>query len=542
MTRTPFLSAVAAVCLWASGVVVSPVAAQIEDATSDQSAFALGTLTPNTGALGRNLWKGTDRKAVSDLLRAVPATYDEPLMLEVLRRVLLSPGEGPKGADNALAAQKFMLAARAGFYRDAASLAELVPGIASEPGLSEVVAYAELMDGATDAACARGAGLRDGRTSAFWLKLRFYCYVRAGENDAADLTLGLLVRQDALRADDERRFAAFAAGGTLAMPTAGVDVFDFAMLRERGTSITVADLPAMGPGFAAAIARDANRPAALREAALIRALARRTLDIAEARKLLDNMTGTALGADIAAIAAMPPGSLELAEAIGKALRNAGSDELAFTARSYLLANALPGTDPVINFTPNAREIALAGMLTGQTQVVEKWLVALAQDTSRADARAEAIALVELYGFVDPGAARRIGSYMGHVFEPATAPAYSPAATRAGALPVASLVGAALPAAEAGSSASPALLFLAGTQVAFDDQTVAIRNTIVEWARDRAELDWLDRRAAFRAGLARTLGAASPTRGEPGRAAVVPPARPATTSSGQPVPRVKPNRG
>ena len=98
------LTALAAAAL----MTITPAWAQIDRVAIDKSAFSLGTLRPEDGALPRSLWTDTERNSVSDLLVTVPAAYDNPLNLELLRRVLLSPGEGPKDADNALAGQKLL--------------------------------------------------------------------------------------------------------------------------------------------------------------------------------------------------------------------------------------------------------------------------------------------------------------------------------------------------------------------------------------------------------------------------------------------------
>ena len=510
----------------AAGIMSGGAAAQIEQSRIDNNAFALGTLTPATGALSRELWQGADRNAVEDLLIGVPSTYGDQLPLELLRRVTLSPGDGPRGADNALAGRKFLTAAKAGFYQDAASLAELVPSLRTEPTLSQVVAYADLMNGQTDTACARGAGLRDGRTDAFWVKLRFICYVRTGETSAADLTLGLLDRQDALTSRERAHFTQFAAGRT---PTIDVaqSVFDWVMLRERGVTMTPELVNAVPLGIAASVARDTGQPVAAREAALVRAISARAIGPSEARSLLDAMPTAGLREALLSVTIQTPGSLEQYEALATALDSVATDWDGFRARSFLLLPQINSAEPVSGYAPRADIVAMAGMVTGQSNIVEKWLLALAQDASDPTSSARTGDLLNLYTALDPGSARRIGSYLGVTLTDDSVAAFTPAATGSGGdtVPLARFVRAGLHAAEAGSEGPASLVFLMGLQGSDDDPS-GVRGEISRWARDRADLEWLDRQAAFRSGAQAYLSGAG--LGAAGRIV-----------DGRPVPRVKP---
>ncbi|RFB04384.1 hypothetical protein [Parvularcula marina] len=497
------LTALAAAAL----MTITPAWAQIDRVDIDKSAFSLGTLRPEDGALPRSLWTDTERNSVSDLLVTVPAAYDNPLNLELLRRVLLSPGEGPKDADNALAGQKLLKAAEAGFYSDAAQLANLAPSTHSEPALARVIAYQELMDGKTDVACARGEGLRDGRAAPFWIKLRFVCYVRAGEGAAADLTLNLLKRQDALTAEESARFTAFADGGEFAAPKGDITLFDWVMMHERGITIDRALLDRVGPGYTAAIARMRGLDPNLREVALLRSLSVRTIGADEAIDLLDGMGTTELAGDVLTLSAVPPGSLEYAEALGTALRRGGADAAGFEARARLLAGDLRRATPITNFAPNATEIALAAMITDQPRVAEAWITALASDQSRPTGLDRARRLVDIYAIIDPEAAGRIGSFIGMVEEPKSVPSVTAYNTNP-SVPVASLVAAALPAAEAGSEGPAALVYLTGLSTTEDGEG-GIRNAVINWARDKADIRWMDHKASFDVELRAVLDEPAP---------------------------------
>lgn len=504
-----------------SGAIAPQAMAQVEETRLGADAFALGTLTPASGSLNRNLWAGAERNGVEDMLLGVPVTFDDPLHLELLRRVTLSPGQGPEGADNALAGRKFLTAARAGFYSQAASLASLVPALQSAPDLAKVVAYAELMDGRTDDACARGGALRDGRTDPFWVKLRFICYVRAGEGSAADLTLDLLRRQDALTGEEYDLYAAFAAGRTPALSPKGP--FDMAILRAAEIPLTSTALAAAPLGVLAAVARDEAQPMALRQAALIEAVAAHAINGEEGRRLLDTMPTSALAEALVTVKSYPQGSLEQSEAIGDILRAAKQNWRSFTSMAILLDDMLPAAEPIANYVPDAAEIALAAMVNDQPQVVEKWLQALASNEADPEAATKTEELLNIYARQDISAARRVASSMEVALDPLAIPVFEPHGA-GGRAPLASLVTAALDAAEAGSVGPASLVYL----MSLEAPQGPVQASISNWVRDRAQLEWLDQEAAFRAAALTYLTGQSPL--VSGR-----------IKDGRPLPRLKPAR-
>ncbi|ADM09970.1 hypothetical protein PB2503_09589 [Parvularcula bermudensis HTCC2503] len=471
-------------------------AAQMERVAVDDSAFALGTLNADQGALPETLWQGADRDEVETLLMAVPDTFSEPLYRELLRRVLLSPGAGPERADNALAGQKFLKVARAGYYRDAASLAGIVSGSGQDPALSQVVAYKELLDGEVDQACARGEALREGRSDPFWITLRYVCYAHAGEDAAADLTLGLLRRQGTLTTEQIERLAAFAGGESLGVPPGTPSVFDWTIMQLRGVRPDASFLMRAGPAITAAAARSDFVPDSVRERALLMALAGNMIGAEEAVRLVDGMEASGLANSLVILTSLPPQSLEQAEELGRALAAGGTDYEERLARARLYSRWLGVVAPVDNYAPYAAEIALAAMMVDQDRVAERWILALAADATSGQGRAVAERLVQVYAERDPNAARRIASYLEMEIS-VESPTPFLAIAREPELPVASLVARALETADAEGQALPALIYLAGTNTRAEGEG-DIRATVLDWSRQHADLSWLDRYASFRA--------------------------------------------
>ena len=463
-------------------------------------SFALGTLGARDGALPRDLWQGAEPEAVGALLRALPRSYAEPAFLDLARRVLLTPGAAPAGATNALAGDKLLAAAELGFYREAGELAELAPGLSGEPALSKVAALSALLDGEVREACARGAELTRGRADPFFLRLRFLCYVETGENAAADLTLGLLSNQDMLSEGDARVFTALLASGSLGAQVSPEDAFQYAAAAMLGAEVTPDAVPELPGAVLAAVARDAEAGPSLREAALIRALARGLIGAEEGSRLAGDLAGTTLADDAVAVAAVPARSPEQAAALAEALRGAG-DWPGFRARAALFARQLTALPPDAPTAEDAGLIALGAMTVG------------------ADA-APRLAQVE-----DEALRARLSALA------ATEPGELPLEDRLAATPMdlGSLVQGALSAAASRSAGAAALAGLTGLGVAAEGQAEEARAALTAAMLARSgQADALARRVAFDAAGAEALasitgGAVAGREGQ----------------TGDPLPRLKP---
>ena len=496
-----WLSGASALLLSVSASVCGAVAQSVDD-----SAFAVGTLSRADGALAGNLWAGAEAEAVGDLLRALPARYAEPAYLDLARRVLLSPGQGPAGADNALAGEKLLAAARLGFYREAGELAELAPGLSREPALSKVSAIASLLDGDVPGACARGAGLREGRADPFFLKLRFLCYVETGETEAADLTLGLMRDQAILTEGDERVFTALATSGSLGSSVSPEDAFQYAAAGMLGAQVSEAALSEVPGGVLAAVARDAAAPEGLRLAALERALAYGLVGASEGRQLAGGLASTRLAEEVVLLAAAPRGTGAEALAVAESLR--GADSWAgFRARVALSADALRRAGATAA-PEDAPILMLAAITAGQAETAARLGDLAAQDPGGDPARLDAL--------------RQLASA---VFDAQGLPP-APLSDRLAASPagVPGLVQGALSAAAARSAGTAALAALVGLGVEADGEAEDIRAALVADMLERSgQSPVIERRRALDTRGAALLGA------------------PETVAAGEPTPRLKPTR-
>ncbi|MEM9988855.1 MAG: hypothetical protein AAF723_04975 [Pseudomonadota bacterium] len=513
-------TAICAVFSLAAGLSLSFVSAQVEQTQFGEDAFSLGTLTPATGAMDRNLWQGAQPNALQDMFLGVPTAFNDPLHLELLRRVTLSPGQSLPGADNALTGQKLLTAARAGFYQEAASLAELVPNLRSSPRLAQVVAYRELMEGETENACARGAGLQEGRTGVFWVKLRFICYVRAEERSAADLTLNLLRRQNALSARETDLYTSFSKGRVSSfVPQSPME---FAILRSSDEPLPSNSLETATLDIKAAIARDIAQLVAMRERALLEAVSHHAIDEDEARQLLANMPDSQITKVRELIKAQLPGSLEQSETLGTLLRSVSKDWSSFQALSLILRDILPTAEPIANYVPHAQEIAIAAMVTGQAEIVEKWVMALAQNSSDPMSETKAVELLQIYTLQDINSARRVSTMLGMTLSPVNSAPISARPVGA-SLPLPQLVKSGMNAAQASGEGPAALVYL----MALNTEKDPIQTIVMEWARANVDLSWMEKKATFQSRAMAALSGQSPL--VTGR-----------IENGKPIPQMKPS--
>ena len=147
--------------------------------------------------LGADLWRG----ASADLARTVfPILTDRvlsPAMAALARRALSTGATGPQdaGSDPVLAATRAGALLAQGDAARADAFLDHARGLSGSSALSQFAAEAALITSHEDKACALGDALTTGRGEVYWLRLRAFCQARAGQADAARLTLDLAEAQ-----------------------------------------------------------------------------------------------------------------------------------------------------------------------------------------------------------------------------------------------------------------------------------------------------------------------------------------------------------
>ena len=172
-------------------LVAVPAMAQVEVATlAPPDYFSLGD---RDSGLPANLWRGTSPAIARDVIPLIGRKPLSPASAALARRVLGAGVAGPEGAgrDPDVAAARVQALLALGQSRVAWAAVERAPGVPANVNLAQAAAEAALIAGQDDNACKVSDQLSVGRGELYWLRLRAFCQARAGQMDAAQLTLTL---------------------------------------------------------------------------------------------------------------------------------------------------------------------------------------------------------------------------------------------------------------------------------------------------------------------------------------------------------------
>lgn len=149
-------------------------------------AFAPGIDIP--GALESEAWQGTSAERAARLLSELPADQTNPIVRDMLRRVVLSGLVPPTGADDAFEHRRIMAAQELATPDEYARFAARNPA-ARDPAL-RVDAY--IARGDLAAACDISDAIQQGRGDSDWVRLRAACHDMRDETARADLARDIL--------------------------------------------------------------------------------------------------------------------------------------------------------------------------------------------------------------------------------------------------------------------------------------------------------------------------------------------------------------
>lgn len=152
----------------------------------DAKAFAPGIEID--GALESEAWQGTSADRAARLLSDLPTDRSNPIVRNMLRRVVLSGLVPPAGADEAFERTRIMAAQELATPDEYARFAARNPA-ARDPAL-RVDAY--ISRGDLAAACDISDAIQQGRSDSYWIRLRAACHDMRDETAAADLSRDIL--------------------------------------------------------------------------------------------------------------------------------------------------------------------------------------------------------------------------------------------------------------------------------------------------------------------------------------------------------------
>ncbi len=399
----------AASLLGAGALAQTAPLAPIEQTALSRDVFGTGLLDRDAGALEVGLWRGSEARIIGGLFRDVPARPASPSIGAAARRLLLSGGDGPQGADAALGGARLKALVRLGFIDEAREIESLAVGGKTEAGVLEAMAAADFLTGDTAAGCARVQRIAATRDSSDGARLRALCYAIAGELDAADLALKLLRERGRLSAADEEILGPMVAGGKPKARADAVDAVHYAALRQAG--VAPAYWPNAEAGVQKAVAADAGAPLDARLGAARRAAAMGVMSGAALKELFGGA-----GLDVAAVAAGPerfrqypddPVALaaayqsvrsrtapefarDRAAIVAGVLSEAQDFDTLFLA-AVLFSDDVKGFDGLLVSRPEAEGFALGRLALGDVAGAERWLAA--GDVAGAGASSDVPALV-----------------------------------------------------------------------------------------------------------------------------------------------------
>lgn len=168
----------------------------------------------DTGLPG-DLWKDAAPGIMRDMLPKLAGPKPlSPAFASLARRALSTGANGPAGVgdDAEMGAARSLALIALGEAKGAAAILDRATGGPGSAALSMAQAEAALITGADDKACQVEQALTVDRGAAYWLRLRAFCQLKAGQADAAQLTFQLAQQQT--KDTDYARLMGAALAGT----------------------------------------------------------------------------------------------------------------------------------------------------------------------------------------------------------------------------------------------------------------------------------------------------------------------------------------
>jgi len=153
-----------------------------------------GTLEPDKGGFGIDMWRGTDRVRVERLLPLLKPTVS-PILAELTRRLVLSNAASPagKGSGAGLLPPRVRLLADMGLAEDAVAVLKLLPADQRDAASARLLVELFWRAGDLDGACAVvQESVPRLPADSFWQEATIFCQLHAGQSSEAMLGLDLL--------------------------------------------------------------------------------------------------------------------------------------------------------------------------------------------------------------------------------------------------------------------------------------------------------------------------------------------------------------
>lgn len=396
---------------------VEAAADEDQDAIQVESLQALdpssvGVLDEDQGGLGIDMWAGTRRALVEQLLPRLPAGTPSRAMRSLMRTLLLSTAKVPDGAATvpSLLGLRVERLAAAGDMEAVRQLLKVAPPNLDDARLTRAEVAGRLLAGDNAGACDRTQAMVRVDEDPYWLKALSFCKALAGEHDAAQVGVSLLRE---LGADEDRPFHALidalagderAVVESLIAPTA----LHMAMLRAARRSIPADAVEGANAAILRVIATSPNADLQVRLKAAERAEAAGTLsagalaqiyasiafspeELSNALSLAESNQGPgsrALLYQVAEIETIPSARAEILRKTWVLARESGG----FGTAARVGATALLALTPGPELMWLAADASRALLTAGKFEAARAWFEVVLRQAAQADPEARFAAL------------------------------------------------------------------------------------------------------------------------------------------------------
>ena len=160
---------------------------------------SVGSLTPEKGGLGTDMWRGTPRRLIEHLMPKLPDAVRSTVLRDLTRRLLLSAATLPAWKDAppapggpSLIVTRLQKLQAMGAFKDARELTELTPERMQDPTLLRLQADDRLLANDYGNACQIVDAAADHLARPYWQQLLVFCQTLRGDREGAALGAGLL--------------------------------------------------------------------------------------------------------------------------------------------------------------------------------------------------------------------------------------------------------------------------------------------------------------------------------------------------------------
>ena len=167
------------------------------DALDEIDIESIGILDGSSGGFSADMWRGSERLQVEELLSQLPTAVRSPATHELMKTLLLSSATAPKKNQESSDLLEIRLTALAnlGEFESFFELLAIIPESATTSKIKQLKSNVLLLTGNVGTGCELVLNqVRDAK-SLYWQKALFVCQLLQGETRAAALSLNLLREQ-----------------------------------------------------------------------------------------------------------------------------------------------------------------------------------------------------------------------------------------------------------------------------------------------------------------------------------------------------------